>query len=287
MNMKQPTKNKRAQMSWDTVKAIASGIMLVLLVVAIVSLPEKAWSKIPETLDKIKGTKPSLTEQQKKGFENRYHAGVSHFNQGTKEGYGQAKDFFEQYLLNIDQIIAAEQDSEKKLKLIEQKNDAQFKLAQSFQALGEKFYGRAIQEYEKFIRLFPSDIKRSDAKANIATIYEAMGNVQAAQDIRDELLDSGNKITSAKEAFKQGNYYTLVIKDYTKALEYYQQGLTINDGNVPNYSDMPASETLQNMIIAFAENTLYTDARHFFNSLKEAGYEKEAEELVKKYPKLN
>lgn len=286
MDLKQYNKNKRAEMSWETVKAVLSALILVFLVVAIVSLPEKVWSKIPKTFDKIRGAKPSLTEQQKKGFDSRYTVGVNSFNQGTQEGYQKAAYHFEQYVQNIDQVIAVEQDQQKKLQLEEQKNDAQFKLAQSFQALGEKYYPRAIQEYGKFIQLFPSDIKRSEAKTQLAAMYDLMGNKVAAEDVRKELFETGNQVTAAKEAFKQGNYYTLVIKDYSKALEYYQQGLTINDNRVPNYPDLPAYETLQNMIITFAETNLYTDAQRFLNILKDAGYEKETEELVKKYPKL-
>lgn len=278
---------KKGDMNWEFIKPILNAVILILLIVSIVSLPEKVWAKIPEMLDKFKGKVPSLTEQEKKGFQDRYDNGLKHFNLGTKEGYQAAANAFETYIINIDQIIALEKDLQKKQQLEEQKNDVQFKLAQSFQALGEKYYGRAVQEYEKFITLFPADIKRSEAKAQIAVIYELMGNSDAAKDIRDELLQSGNKVTSAKEAFKQGNYQTLVIKNYEKALEYYQQGLNINGNSVPNYPDMPAYETLQNMIIAFAENNLYADATHFLKIFEEAGYEKEAEELLKEYPELS
>lgn len=278
---------KKGDMNWEFVKPILSVVVLILLVVGIVSLPEKAWVKIPEMLDKFKGKAPSLTEQQKKGLQDRYDAGLKHFNLGNKEGYLAAANAFETYVQNIDQIIALEKDPQKKQQLEQQKNDAQFKLAQSFQGLGEKYYGRAIQEYEKFIKWFPTDIKRSETKAQIAIMYEAIGDSQAANDIRDELLQSGNKVTAAKEAFKQGNYYATVIGDYGKALEYYQQGLNINDGSVPNLPDMPAYETLQNMVMVAAENKLYTDAAHYLDLLLEGGYKKEAEALLKKYPKID
>lgn len=244
-------KQKKAAEGWTVTQAIVA-IMFIIALSGVVLFLIKGPQALLKLADKASTIADQEDQKRAEGIDKRLENANNNFKLGTKEGYEQSVESYNTYLDQVSNLLSSARTPEERTKILNNKRDALFNIAQAYEHLGEAQYGKAMQSYDQIIKDFPDDIKTAEALFNLAALYRKSVNNQAANDVLEYLTNHPNKDVAAKAAFKLGEYYTRieisgVERDFTKAYEHFAKALSITEGDALNY------ENLVNMIITNAE----------------------------------